>query len=164
VPDLAAPTEYFGLNVALVDRGSDGDFGLSVENREAEAWTGRIPVVWVQSGVSWVEILDVTLGPHETQIRDLRTRWAGTGGALECRLPVERSPHDLLPLTEARISEWALAANYLPLGRRAVPSPPRVVSADQDRRDRVRQALWLTFALVLGIAAVVLILYATSVV
>ena len=164
VPDFPAPTEYFGLNVGLVARGTDGGLGVSVENRTAEAFAGRLPFVWVQSGVSWVEVLDVRLEPHGRAVLDLKTRWTGTGGALECRMPTERSPRDLLSLDGATITKWALASNYLPLGRAVVPSPPVVPTAAEDRRDRLRQSLWLVFAAVLGLVAVVLILYATSVI
>jgi hypothetical protein len=79
-------------------------------------------------------------------------------------MPTERSPRDLLSLDGATITKWALASNYLPLGRAVVPSPPVVPTAAEDRRDRLRQSLWLVFAAVLGLVAVVLILYATSVI
>lgn len=163
MPDLPPPTEYFDLNVGLVELPPEGSFGLSVENRTGEPWAGRIPVVWVQSGVSWVEVLDVRLGPHEARRMGLRTRWTETGGPLECRLPLERSPRDLLSLPDGKISEWALGSNYLPLGRLSIPISTPPPTAAQERKDRIRQALWLVFAAVLGIVAVVLILYATAV-
>jgi len=162
VAEFPEPTEYFALNVGLRARAHDG-FALAVENREGEAWTGRVPVVWVQGGVSWVEILDLSLAPHERREVELRTRWAGTGGPLEARLPVERDPRDLLARSDAQISTWALASNFLPLGRRSLPPVPHVATPAEERRDRVRSALWLAFAVVVGLVAVVLILYATSV-
>ncbi len=169
--DFPAPTEYFGLDVGLVDRPTTGDrgssdrwFSLSVGNRKSEPWSGRIPIVWVQGGVTWAEALDVALGPSESRRVDLATRWTAGAPPLECRLATERSPRELLSLPQGETEAWAMTSRYLPLGTVATSSFPAPIAAEDDRRDRIRQTVWLVIAAVIAIVAVILlVVYAASI-
>ena len=166
---LPAPTLYFGLRVGIAERpgssASEGrGFVLTLENPGTTAWGGRIPVVWVQAGVSWTELFEVDLAPQERRTLGLATRWVSGAPALECRLPIERSPQELRKLPRGATESWAMTSNYVPIGTIAVDAPVSTPSPEEDRRDRLRQSVWLVVAGAIAVlAAILLVIYATSV-
>jgi hypothetical protein len=170
VPGFSAPTEYFGLRVGLTDRpgapgAKDRAFALWLENRTPDPWSGRIPVVWAQSGVSWTEVFDLDLAAGERRSVDLATRWVPGSPSLEGRLASERSPEELRRLPSGETERWALTSRYVPLG--SVGDPPSVppMTPAEDRRDRIRQTVWLVVAAVIAVvSAILLVVYASSIV
>jgi hypothetical protein len=171
VGDFVAPTLYFGLRVGIIDRprpaspeATDRAFALTVENPTPTAWRGRVPIVWAQAGVSWTETFDVELAAGERRTLGLATHWSAGGPSLEARLPSERSPQELAREPTGETERWALTSRYVPLGAVAAAADPAMISPAEDRRDRIRLTVWLVIAGVVAVvAAVLLIVYATSV-
>lgn len=166
---FSPPTEYFGLRVGLVDRtppapGRDRAFALVLENRGRDRWSGRIPIVWVQAGVSWTEAFDVDLAAGERRTLGVATKWTAGSPPLEGRLASERSPQELRRLPAGETEAWALTSRYVPLGGAGDPPAEPPATPEEDRRDRIRLTIWLVVAgAVAVVSAILLVIYATSV-
>lgn len=170
VLDLPAPTEYFGVRIGLAyatPSGSRTDpvaFRLRVVNEGRSPWRGRVPLVWVQAGSSWVERHDVDVPPGGERSVDLQARWDPVTGPLECRLPTARSPVLEAESTSTGAREWTYTSPYLRLASIGDPRPTGAGSAAEDRSDRlVQTAIFAVVIAAAAVAVVVFVLYATAI-
>ncbi|HTT73490.1 MAG TPA: hypothetical protein VMG99_05005 [Thermoplasmata archaeon] len=164
------PTLYFGLKVGLFAQagaGADGGgarLALSAGNPGPAPWAGRIPVVWVQGGVTWSEGVDVDLAPGQRATYPLARRWAPGDAPLEARLATERPPRTLFAMDPVQFEAYAVASRYISLGGLGIAAEPPPPTPAQERSARLRDSIWLVIAAVTAVvAAVLLVIYATSI-